>query len=464
MDAVIYLRISQDRSGLEAGVQRQSEDCLRRASERGWTVVATESDNDVSAAGKRARPGFERMLQSINDGRAQVVIAWALDRLQRNRRDELRLYEACQRNGVVLSLVNGADLDFSTAAGRFVADSLGSVARLEIEMKSDRQKSATAQAAKQGRRVGGRRPFGYEADGVTVRENEAAAIRLAYEEVLSGVPLAEIARGWNRAGFVTGQRRYKEGHEGEPSIWHAYSVRMVLRNPRNMGKRAHLGEIVAEATWPAIVSEETWQAVSAFLANPARSTGKAQARYLLSGLAVCGVCGAPVHAGGNARRGVRGYRCSAAGGHFARRAEPVEDYLSRVVVARLSQPDARNLLSDSKNPDVKQLRIKLVGLRERLEGVAIEYADGAITAAQLRAATERLTKHVKEAEAELADAGRVDVLGELIDASDVHEVWERLSLSKRRAVIATLMKVSLQPVGRGTRNFDPATVGIEWLS
>ena len=50
--------------------------------------------------------------------------------------------------------------------------------------------------------MGGRRPFGFELD-MTIRENEAAAIRQAYRHVLAGVPLGEIARNWNEAGFCT---------------------------------------------------------------------------------------------------------------------------------------------------------------------------------------------------------------------------------------------------------------------
>jgi DNA invertase Pin-like site-specific DNA recombinase len=42
------------------------------------------------------------------------------------------------------------------------ADILAAVARGEIETKSDRQKAAHLQAAQQGRRVTGARPFGYQ--------------------------------------------------------------------------------------------------------------------------------------------------------------------------------------------------------------------------------------------------------------------------------------------------------------
>ncbi|MGO4143451.1 recombinase family protein [Paenarthrobacter sp. YAF11_1] len=463
MKAIIYLRISDDRTGQQLGVSRQREDCERKAKERGLEVVAVETDNDISAYSGKRRPGFEAVLQAVTEGRASVVIAWSLDRLQRNRRDELRLYEACRDANAQLALVNGADLDFSTAAGRFVADALGSVARMEVEMKSDRQRRAALQAATAGKPAGGRRPFGFDDGGMIVRPLEAAAIAEGFDSFLAGIPLGEVARTWNRQGFVTGQKR-RGANAGQPSPWTRSSVRDVLGNPRYMGKRAHKGEIVADALWPAIVTEETWHAAQAILAHRAGNQTPNAAKYLLSGLALCGVCGGNVHAGANARREVRGYRCANSFGHFARMAEPVEDYVGQVIAARLSLPDAGHLLTDSSNVNLPELRAEATALRQRLNSLATDFAEGELTTQQLRHATARIQEKLATAEQAMADAGRVDVLGPLIAAGDVLEAWTNMTTSKQRAVIDLLATVTLHPPGRGTRTFRPETVGIEWKS
>ncbi len=454
---MIYVRISEDRTGREAGVTRQREDCERRARERGWQVVAVESDNDQSAYRGRRRPGFEALLSRVKSGGADVVVAWSLDRLQRNRRDELQLYELCRDRNAAISLINGPDLDFTTATGRWIADQLGGIARFEVELKSDRQQRANAQAAADGRRVGGRRPFGYEPDGVTVREDEARAVREGYAALLAGVPLAQIARTWNADGFTPGQPR----RDGTPSSWRGDNVRAVLRNPRYAGKRAHKGGIVSEAVWAPLVEESTWQAARALLDAPGRRSGPTSARALLTGLARCGVCGATVHAGG-AHRGVRGYRCSGAFGHISRRAEPVDDYVSRVMVARLSQPDARDLTHDQQHPDLDALRREAIALRARMDSLAVDFADGALTASQLRAATERLQVKLRDAEAQMADAGRADVLSPLLDGGDVRAAWDALDTARQRAVIDTIAEVAIYSPGRGTRTFRPETVAITW--
>jgi hypothetical protein len=49
-----------------------------------------------------------------------------------------------------------------------------------------RQKRARQQAAEQGTRVTGARPFGYTADGMVFKELEAQAVRDAYQWLLDG--------------------------------------------------------------------------------------------------------------------------------------------------------------------------------------------------------------------------------------------------------------------------------------
>src|SRR4051812_12267006 len=95
--AVVYCRVSLDKTGQGLAVDRQREDCVALASVKGWTVVDTFTDNSVSAAGKKKRPGFDAALDALDLGHADVLVAWSLDRLTRNGRDRLRLVEVGQR-------------------------------------------------------------------------------------------------------------------------------------------------------------------------------------------------------------------------------------------------------------------------------------------------------------------------------------------------------------------------------
>jgi hypothetical protein len=297
---------------------------------------------------------------------------------------------------------------------------------------------------------------------MTPLEPEASAVREAYRYYLAGVPLAAIARRWNDAGLVSGQAKWGRD-KGEPGQWTGTTVNALLKNARYAGLRAYKGEVVAVAQWPALVPEETYRATLAKMATMGTPGPRKSPQRLLSGIARCGVCaapGAPVWGGGAARRGVPGYRCSKSSGHFSRMAEPVDNYVTEVILRILSRPDARELLSKKRAPDTAAMHEELVALRTRLEGVAVEFADGALTGAQLRAMTERLRTRITEAEAALADAGRVDVLGPLVSSDDVWRVWKSLTLERKRAVIETLADITIYPPGRGTRIFRPETVDI----
>jgi site-specific DNA recombinase len=462
MHVDLYVRQSQDRDGLGLGVSRQEDDGLTLIRQRGWTLRRTHVENDTSAAGSKPRPKFEAMLADIEAGKVGAIVAWNLDRLTRNRRDTVRLIEVCQARGVVIALVRGSDLDMSTPAGRLTADVLAGVARHEIEQKSDRFRRAAEQAAQQGRRLGGRRPFGYDDDGMTIREDESAAIRAAYAAILSGVPLAAIARSWNEAGINTGKIGWKSGN---PTLWTHDTVRRVMLNPRNAGLRRYRGEIVGKAAWPAIVAEETFHAAASVLQDPARRTagpGRLGMR-LLTGIARCGVCEQTVNSGGGARarRGYDIYKCRTMK-HVVRQLDPVDAYVVEALIRRLSRSDAADLLVDQGRPNAEALRERAHVLRARLEGLAVEFAEEELTAAQLRAATARLREKLAAVEAEMADAGRVDVIGPLVRAHDKRAAWEALDPDRQRAAVNAVMVVYLLPPGRGKRTFDPETVRIEW--
>ena len=70
--------------------------------------------------------------------------------------------------------------------------------------------------------------------------------------------------------------------------------------------------------------------------------------------------------------------------------ERVDELVAGVVVARLARPDARELLIVEKRDDITELRDKAAALRGRQDEAAALFADGAITASQLKTSTAKL--------------------------------------------------------------------------
>jgi len=79
--AGIYARISQDRTGAGLGVERQRSDCAELARKLDLDVVGLYSDNDTSAYSGKPRPEYRRLLEDLNAGRIDVVLAWHTDRV-----------------------------------------------------------------------------------------------------------------------------------------------------------------------------------------------------------------------------------------------------------------------------------------------------------------------------------------------------------------------------------------------
>lgn len=461
MRAAVYLRQSQDRNSDGYGIDRQREDVRRLVESRGWTVAAEFVDNDVSATSRKPRPQFVEMMRRVDAGEFDVIVSRHMDRLLRRLSEFASVLERCK--AVNVAIVTAADgVDTSTDGGRIVAGILAVVAEGEVERKSARQRSAAVQAAEQGRWVGGRRAFGFERDGVTVREDEAVHVKQGYADVLAGESTSEIARRWNALGCTTGQ--------GQP--FGRGSVKDVLTNPRYAGLRRYRAQedratirqdpeqgITGKAEWPAIVDESTWRAAVAILCNPDRRRAPRSGKGLLTGLAVCGVCGLTVHRGGAVRPGTTTYRCRSMR-HVARMSEPVDDYVTAATLARLTQPDAAELWK-AEMPDAGPLMVEADTLRRRRDSIALDYADGAMTSAQFRSANARVLERLGAIENQLAAAGSSSPLA-IVAADDVVATWATLSTAQRRGIIAALMTPVLHLPGRGTRTFRPETVELRW--
>lgn len=452
--AAIYCRISADREGEGLGVERQEADCRKLAESLGLRVAEVFIENDVSAStnSRKPRPAFDRMIEAVESGRVKAVVAYSNSRLTRRPRELEGLVELHQRTGVRIHTVVSGQYDLSTADGRLHARLLGSIDAAEAERTSERVSRAARQAAEAGKWHGGPRPFGFEAGGVVVREVEAEALREGYRQVLAGASLASIARLWNGQGLRTG------AHDKE---WKIPSVREVLCSARYAGLRAYKGEILGEAEWEAIVDRETWDAVWTILRDPARRRGTPSPRRLLTGVAVCGVCDGTVYgSGGSAEK--PNYRCRTSG-HVARKSQPIDSYVTDVIVGRLSMPDAAVLFQPKPKEATEQggLQEQAQALRARLDSLATEFADGELTASQLRTASARIRERLEGIESKLATAQQVSPLAQFA-GRDPARVWETLDDDVKRAVIDHLAVVRILPALRGSHRFNPDTVEIAW--
>jgi DNA invertase Pin-like site-specific DNA recombinase len=457
MKAAIYLRISLDRLGEGLGVERQREDARALAVRRGWPFREFV-DNDISATSGKHRPGYAALMAAVKAGEVDCIVVFHTSRLWRNRRERAEGIEVLRQACVSLVPVKGPELDMTSAYGRGMAGMIGEFDTMEVEIKAERQRREAQQRAERGRPSGGRRPFGYTVDGLSVVPEEAEALRRAFQMLLAGRSLSGIAHDLNASGFTT--------TAGGP--WRHNSVRNTLVNLRYAGIRTLHGKEVAKGVWPAIVAEETVRAAAMLLAEPERRTnhvGNAR-RWLGTRFYRCGRCESLVvatyrerYADGRARRV---YRCPSC--FLSRLADPVDAWVRQVIEKRLGRPDVSDLLLPDDDPGVDDLRTRAVSLRTRRDNAVKMWARGVLDDRELETAKREITEELAEVEVKLAEAGRENALAPILGAEDPVAEWRRLEgkVDQEQAVIEALTRVWLLPPPLGRHRFDPDTVRLDW--
>ncbi|MBO1768513.1 recombinase family protein [Allobranchiibius sp. GilTou38] len=444
---MIYARLSRDRKGTSEGVDRQIAACRDLCASNGWEVADTYVDNDISATTGRRRPEFERLL---TDGPTRIVV-WHTDRLVRLTRELERVIQL----GVPVNAVTAGHLDLSTPAGRATAMTVTAWAQYEGEQKTLRQELQSDQRADAGMPKWVYRPFGYNRD-LSIREEEAALLRAAYESVIAGIGVFKIARSWNDQGVLTSQGR----------AWSGQRLAEVLKSPRNAGILVHLGEEHGSGKWEPIVREATFRAVADILSRPERRAGGVSRRSrLLTGVATCAKCESNVKGSSRARtgpfKGEATYSC--VNGCFSL----PEPWVDRLVLAAMPAvlADHQRHWSTFTGQDTDNsaaLITERAQLAERLEALADDYADGAITREQMHRGTERVRARLDELDAELATVGEAASFAhQLADEEYVWQVLTERGNDEARALIGAVCTITLHPRGKGQKGLRDDLVDIK---
>jgi hypothetical protein len=164
-------------------------------------------------------------------------------------------------------------------------------------------------------------------------------------------------------------------------------------------------------------------------------------------------------ANGTSKRQPPSYVCSEC--YRVRRKQDLVDALVEgIVVGRLQMPDATQLFATGDPAGLEEARASLEAIDARLENAADLFAAGSIDASQLARITERLRLDRAQAsaavDAALPASMPADLLG--VRAADV---WAGLSMDTKRAVLETLVTITIMPAGSG-KVFDPETVRVAW--
>lgn len=488
---IIYGRASRDPKRGGTSVTKQLERGRSFAKREGVEVIAEIRDDNRSASrGARARTGFLEVRELIERGKADLLILWEVSRSSRDLEEFMGLVNACSDNGLEIA-VSGTRYDPSKVDEWLPLAFQGVMAEAEARRIRQRNIDSVETNALRGT-PHGRIPYGYRRvydpdTGVLIKQTpyderdpnrltvEAQVIADSVDAVLRGVTLRQICRELTSRGIPTPRKpRTKtlvENPRGVVTAWEPSTLRQLLLNPTIAGRRVHRGEDIGPAAWDPIVDYGTWLRLRNYLKDPSRlsvSNPRGPApRHLLSGIAVCGECGARMKAATNISRIPRAYTCRAEGCmRVTATADRVDERVEAILMALFERPDFQGALVEahrrretaaSSGPDVAS---QIAERETELDAVETLREAGELTLRAYAAETRRIESAIERLRGQQAAAVSSPALRRLVTAATLQEGWKGADLMDRREVVRLLLEVTIKRATVRGRKFDVRRVEV----
>ncbi len=298
--AVMYLCVSTkeqaEKGGTEEGysIPAQREANLRKAESLGATVIEEFVDAGESAR-KADRPQLMKMIEYVTAHQVNYCIVHKVDRLARNRADDVAIHLALRDAGV--TLVSASENIDETPSGMLLHGIMSSIAEFYSRNLATETVKGLSQKAAQGGTTY-RAPIGYINVGVRDergRENRtveldperAPLIKWAFEQFASGRwTVAQMQRELEARGLTSLPTPKRPSKPVGKS-----TLLRILTNPYYRGQVRFKGAVYPGVHEP-LVPKEVWYQVQNVLESHVSAADATQlhAQYL-KGTIYCGACG-----------------------------------------------------------------------------------------------------------------------------------------------------------------------------
>lgn len=457
----LYVRVSTT-SQLEEGysIEEQKAKLESYCDIKDWHIYKVYTDGGFSGS-TTERPALEQLIKDAQSKLFDTVLVYKLDRLSRSQKDTLYLIEDIflKNNIEFVSLLE--NFDTSTPFGRAVIGLLSVFAQLEREQIKERMQLGKLGRAKSGKSMmWAKTSYGYNYDketgSMTVNEYEALAVKEIFTSYLAGMSITKLRDKIN-------------GEYPKQPAWSYRTIRGILANPVYCGLNQYKGQTF-QGTHKAIISLDDFEQTQRELAKRQQTAKELsnprpfQAKYMLSGLAQCGYCHAPLKVilGQKRKDGTRFKRYECYQRH-PRKTKGVTvyndnqkcdsgyydmDLLEHYVLTRIAQlqndPDKiKELFSDDASPAVDRQAIQkqIDSLTLKLSKLNDLYLDDRITLDELRSKSADFIKQRSSLEAEIKkasndeQAGQREKIEKLLDASSVLD----MSYDNQKVIVRELI-------------------------
>ena len=422
----LYLRVSTEAQADEGySLAAQAEKLEAYCRMKGIEAFHRYVDGGFSGS-NLTRPAVTELIEAIRVGAVERVVVYKLDRLSRSQKDTLYLIEdVFLPNGVDFVSIN-ENIDTGSPYGRAMIGILSAFAQLERENIFLRTRMGMVERVKQGYWPGGGKvPFGYDYDaaqGILVPNGDADTVREIYARYLAGQSAGRIAR--------------------ELGLRYEHLVRQILDRESNTGVIVYKGERYPGRHAP-LIDRETFARAQRRLHRPDKPRA-ADGGRLLTGLLVCGHCGAKMRYQKWGRAGDKlvCYSRDKSKPHLIHDADcPNRGVMAReveeIVVRDLSRLAAKPAEPRAAQEDEAVCRRALDRAERRLRRLYELYAEGeddTLRDAITRAKHEKQRAERALCEAQADAAHRAD--GEARDAlRTVASCWGKLTAQEKQALV-----------------------------
>ena len=329
--AFVYVRQStQDQLLHNPESRRRQYGLVERARQLGWAEPVVIDDDLGRSGGGIARPGFERLLLAICEGRVGIVLAVEASRLARNGRDWHTLLEFCGLVGCLLADEDGL-YDPRLPNDRLLLGMKGTMSEMELSVLRQRSLEALRQKARRGELF-----LNVAVGYVKVRRDRIArdpdqrvheAISLVFRKFAEFQSIRQVHLWLRQEGVL--MPAVETGGEGRRIIWKQpvyNTIRGILTNPIYGGayafgrtasrvtvesgrKRVSRGHRRDQEDWDVLIVDhhEGYISWTEFERNQRLIADNANCRglmargavrrgdALLAGLLRCGQCGRRLH-------------------------------------------------------------------------------------------------------------------------------------------------------------------------
>lgn len=298
--AVSYLRVSTKEQAEKGGnaegfsIPAQREANQRKADQLGATIVEEFVDAGESAR-KADRPELMRMIQYVTKYKTNYCIVHKVDRLARNRADDVTIHLALKDAGV--TLVSATENIDETPSGMLLHGIMSSIAEFYSRNLATEVVKGLSQKAAQGgtvskapigyRNIGVRDEFGREVRTVELDEERAPLVRWAFQVFASGDwSTSQLHHELVARGLTTAPSPRRPSRPIGKS-----SVHRMLTNPYYKGCVRYQGVTYA-GVHEALVPNEVWDQVQTVLGTHRSAADATQIHeHYLKGSVFCGQCG-----------------------------------------------------------------------------------------------------------------------------------------------------------------------------